>query len=83
LIKKELSKQKESFSDIISITLTENELNQEFDDDYGLLEGIPFTAWTTNRVYFPVDFNGAEWVGSVSRNPNGIPTKHIGDGGNA
>ena len=41
-------------------------------------EGKPFTIWTANTVYFPVVYDGAEWVGSVSRNPDGKPTDHQG-----
>ena len=68
----------ESWKDIESITLDEAGLNQEFNDGYGLSEGLPFTAWTKNTVYFPIVYDGAEWVGSVSRNPDGKPTHHQG-----
>lgn len=68
----------ETFDDIESITLDEAELNQEFDCGYGTSEGFPFTAWTKNTVYFPVVYDGAEWVGHVSRNPDGKPTDHQG-----
>lgn len=78
LINEELEKHKESFSDITSITLSEEELNKDFDDGYGRAHGKPFTAWTHRRVYFPVSYDGAEWVGSVSRIKDGIATEHIG-----
>lgn len=59
-------------------TLTEEELDIEFDPGYGGTEGLPFTAWTEDFVYFPICYDGAEWCGSVSRNPNGEPTRHQG-----
>lgn len=59
-------------------TLTEEELDIEFDDDYGLPEGSSFTLWTTWHVYFPVVHDGSEWCGSVYRNPTKIPTRHQG-----
>jgi hypothetical protein len=68
----------ESFADIESSTLTEAELDTEFDNGYGLSEGAPFTVWTKNHVYFPAVYDGAEWAASVSRNPNGHATNHIG-----
>lgn len=80
LITEELKLQGESWDNIASITLTEDELNQEFDDDFGCVEGKPFTAWTARRVYFPVCYDGAEWVESVSRDPDGQPTEHCGGG---
>lgn len=61
-------------------TLTEEELDIEFDDGYGGTEGLPFTLWTTWFVYFPVYYDGSEWCGSVYRNPTKIPTRHQGGG---
>lgn len=80
LITEELQLQGESWDDIVSITLTEDELNKEFDDSFGIAEGKPFTAWTARRVYFPVCYDGSEWVDSVSRDPDGQPTEHCGGG---
>ena len=68
----------ESLGDIISNTLTAQEMEVKFDCGYGGLEGQPFTAWTNNRVYFPAVYDGSEWVESVSRNPDGKVTHHIG-----
>lgn len=70
----------ETIDDIVSNTLTEEQMNVEFDDGYGSVEGEPFTVWTKNYVYFPVMYDGAEWAGSVPRNPNGAPTEHVGSG---
>lgn len=68
----------ETFADVVECTLTEEELVVEFDSGFGGSQGAPFTLWTTNRVYFPVVYDGAEWVESVSRNPDGKPTYHLG-----
>lgn len=78
LIQHEMKKQGETFEDVVECTLTDEELMVEFYDGFGCSEGAPFTLWTTNRVYFPIVYDGAEWVGSVSRNPDGKPTRHFG-----
>jgi hypothetical protein len=56
------------------------DLDNEFDDGYGGTEGAPFTLWTVDRVYFPVCYDGSEWVASVPRNPCNKVTSHIGGG---
>ena len=70
----------ESLPDIVSSTISEDEMNREFNNSYGIVKGISFTVWTANRVYFPADYDGSEWCASVSRNPDGKPTAHIGGG---
>lgn len=55
-------------------------LDHQFHDGYGGEEGLPFTLWTKERVYFPVVYDGSEWVASVPRNPNGEATEHVGGG---
>ena len=70
----------ESFEDVVECTLTWEQLMKQFDCGYGGTEGEPFTVWTTNRAYVPVCYDGAEWVGSVSHNPDGNPTRHFGGG---
>jgi len=68
----------ESFDSVVACTLSEEDLDEEFDDSYGAEEGKPFTLWTREFVYFPCCYDGAEWVGSVSRHPDGNATEHIG-----
>ena len=63
---------------LIGNTLLESEMDVEFDDGYGGSEGIPFTAWSKDRVYFPVVYDGAEWVSSVPRNPCTKASGHCG-----
>jgi len=58
--------------------LTTEWLDDEFDDGYGAEEGCAFTLWTRRYIYFPACYDGSEWVESVARNPNGVPTNHIG-----
>ena len=68
----------ETLADIQANTLSEADMLIEFDCGFGGTEGVPFTAWTANTVYFPICYDGAEWVGSVSRHPDGKPTEHQG-----
>ena len=78
LITFEMEMEDESWDNVVSCTLTEEELREYFDNGFGGEEGKPFTLWTKTRVYFPVCYDGKEWVSSVSRNPDGEPTHHIG-----
>lgn len=70
----------ETLADLVSTTLTEADMDEEFNDGYGGINGVAFTAWTAKTVYFPICYDGAEWVGSVSRHPDGNPTNHQGGG---
>jgi len=80
LISQEMGVFGESFSDAEHSTLSPEDLDEKFDPGYGGIEGLPFTLWTERRVYFPVVYDGLEWVASVSRNPDGKPTEHVGGG---
>ena len=68
----------ETIDDLVVVT---GDLDVEFYCGFGLVKGKPFTAWTKKRVYFPVDYDGAESVRSASRRPNGLTTPHVGCGG--
>lgn len=81
LIEVAMAKRHETFSDLESCTLTSAELMTVFDAGSGATEGKPFTAWSSRTVYFPLNYDGYEWVGSVSRHPDGQPTEHQGGGG--
>ncbi len=63
---------------IEGMTLTDADLDQEFDPGYGSAEGCPFTVWTAKFVYFPWVYDGAEGVESVPRHPNGEAKGHVG-----
>ena len=78
LIDSQMVAHKETWDDVVSCTLSQKKLLRKFDAGYGGSEGEPFTLWTKNRVYFPVVYDGAEWVGSAPRNPCKEATKHQG-----
>lgn len=54
------------------------DLDAKFNIGFGNVEGCAYTVWTQTRVYFPLVYDGAEGCGSVARNPDGIPTRHLG-----
>jgi hypothetical protein len=69
---------KDSMDNIIhKVPDNEDTYTREFDDGYGILCGLPFTIWTNDYVYFPVRYDGAEWVSCVPRNPCDEATDHI------
>lgn len=78
LISRALEEQREAWSDVVRCTLTDAEMDVRFDEGYGSAEGKPFTLWTAQRVYFPVVYDGSEWVESVPREPCDEATKHFG-----
>lgn len=80
LIDQELKYQNESWTDIVKSTLSQEQLNVLFNSSFGMAEGVPFTIWTHKRVYFPVQYDGAEWCESVPRDPCDEITYHIGGG---
>lgn len=54
-------------------------LNQGFDSGYGVAKGAKFSLYTTHRVYFPVIYDGLEWVGSIALDPSeGTAVEHFG-----
>lgn len=78
LISEALARNGESWGDILSITLTELEIDDVFDRGGGEVSGRPFTAWTRAHVYFPLVYDGLEWCGSAPRNPNDQALLHQG-----
>lgn len=68
----------ETWDDVEANTMTKEEMAKKFYVGFGETEGCAFTVWTKGRVYFPICYDGSEWVGSVSRNPDGKPTYHQG-----
>ena len=73
-----LDQQGETFNDVVGTTLTDKQWDKEFSDDFGGSEGCSFTLWTKERVYFPVVYDGSEWVESVPRDPCKEATSHVG-----
>lgn len=65
---------------LIACTISDDELDREFDDGFGMTLGSPFTAWSENWVYFPICYDGAEWIGRAPRNPCDKSMDHQGGG---
>lgn len=59
-------------------TLSDAELDRRISKKYGGSRGLPFTAWGDRYVYFPVVYDGREWVGWAPRNPCDEATGHMG-----
>lgn len=68
----------DGWENLVYSTLSEEELDVKFDSGWGGAEGLPFTLWTKDWVYFPVVYDGSEWCGSVPRNPCDTATEHQG-----
>jgi len=66
---------------ILADTFMPGEVDVRFDNSFGANEGIPFTAWSEKRVYFPTDYDGSENVRSAPRDPCDQKTNHVGGGG--
>jgi len=54
------------------------EFDVQFHDGYGVSSGPPVLAWTETRVYFPVVYDGAEWLSSAPRHPTDAGQGHVG-----
>lgn len=79
MLKQEFALRKDDFNKMVT-TLSGKELNKVFDTGFGGEEGKPFTAWGEKYVYFPICYDGAEWVGSAPRNICDEKTQHLGGG---
>ncbi len=80
-ISAEMEKRGETWADVVGCTLDDAALDRRFDADFGGINGAPFTLWTKARVYFPAQYDGAEWVASVPREPCDEVSHHVGGGG--
>ena len=58
-------------------TIHDEELDRKFDNGFGGAEGAPFTIHTTDYIYFPSEYDGAEGVESINRNPNETAKNHV------
>jgi len=67
----------DNFAEMIT-TLSKEERYKNFNRGYGGSEGLPFTAWGQKYVYFPVVYDGSEWVGWAPRDPCDEKTDHVG-----
>ena len=64
--------------EIVAVAPDPTVLDVPFDPGYGGSNGPEFLAWSDSRVYFPVVYDGAEWVGSAPRNPQAQGQGHVG-----
>lgn len=67
-ILEEMEKHNDSFDNVIA--QTKSNFDRVFDAEFGSDEAKDFTLWTKTRVYFPMDYDGSKWAGSVPRFPD-------------
>jgi hypothetical protein len=65
---------------VIAYAPDEAAFDVAFSDGYGGTEGPGVLAWTEQRVYFPVCYDGSEWIQSAPRNPQAEGQAHVGGG---
>lgn len=63
---------------IVAVAPDEAVLDVEFDPGYGGSEGPEVLIWTETHVYFPVVYDGSEWLDSAPRNPQAEGQGHVG-----
>lgn len=51
-------------------------LDVVFNSGYGTAEGPEFLAWSENYVFFPLEYDGSEYVGYAPRNPVARTMRH-------
>ena len=70
----------ESYNDgpIVAVAPNEEALDVQFDDGFGGSEGPAVLIWTERYVYFPVVYDGSEWLGRAPRNPQSEGQQHVG-----
>lgn len=79
MLKEDAESDGEDFDSLV-FSCSIEELKKPFDSSYGGTEGSPFTAWGKDWVYFPICYDGAEWIGHAPRNPCEISMFHQGGG---
>lgn len=67
-------------SPVVAVAPDEATLGVEFDAVSGVDEGKPVLVWAEKRVYFPVQYDGSEYLGSAPRNPQSEGQRHVGGG---
>lgn len=63
---------------VVAYAPDETSFDVQFDDSYGGTNGPAVAAWTQTHVYFPVCYDGSEWLGSAPRNPQASGLDHQG-----
>jgi hypothetical protein len=72
------SSREDDQSSVVAVAPDDSVLDVEFDAGYGGSEGSPVLIWTEEYVYFPVVYDGAEWLGRAPRNPRPEGQSHEG-----
>ena len=67
--RKELESHELKTDDIIKVIPGDLDWDKKFDDGYGGPEGVPFIAWTEDKVIFCSCYDGSEWLSVLPRNP--------------
>lgn len=60
----------ETWSDVKTSTISNKDLDTEFENSYGMPSCNSFMVWTKKNVYFPVCYDGYIIFSSVPRNPD-------------
>lgn len=63
---------------VVAVAPSDYVLRMPFNNGSGGSEGPHFLAWTAERVYFPVVYDGAERAGSAPRDPRAEGQGHVG-----
>lgn len=50
---------------------------RDYDSGYGGTNGAPFIGFTPKHVYISVQYDGAEWVEAIPRNPDSVKDEGI------
>ena len=90
-IENEMKENDESVSEIVCCQMGDQQIagdpgkwvwwDKKFNCGFGGVEGVPFILYTSNYIYFPVCYDGSEWVESVPRHPDDSWTpRHFGGG---
>jgi len=54
---------------LVHCTISDEELDREFNDGFGAPEGTPFTAWSQDHVYRSGEYDGHDYIVGLPRNP--------------
>lgn len=65
-------------SPVVHVAPNDAVLDIVFDGGWGGSQGPPVLIWTEERVYFPVVYDGAEWLESAPRDPTDEGQYHVG-----
>lgn len=76
LLELALSRTGDKFKDL-TISLSDEELDREFDSSFGAQEGQDFTAYSKDWVYFNYEYDGSDFIINVPRNPERDKTFYI------